>query len=573
MDKPTYSDDLAMQIVPIPGTRPGYFTEGSHQGSVIRGLPSFSPQPNREDTRLSGGKLARYPRGNVIMDLSIACPSIDYGVVQMLEEMDRMDIPVMVYAGLPGNLQFMHPLNATENHLPSGASVTRSLSLGSGTTLYLPLPDAAYGYYWQPYEAGTPPLIPGIVTDNCQMTRFPLGRGYAMPPVSKNLLKMSNLNSILTTTPMPADGWRWGTSAADVWGTDSGQKASPWHDGYSYWTKSTTTVLRSYKFDIAGNTKDMRFSLMYRIDGELLVELNDSSGTLLDSLTLASGSGFYEFTFGTISGSTTDCYIDFTLSSGNYMEVACPQLINGGADFPPTSHHFLGTDTAVQGSITGSELVAEGDFGADSISNQFISANNDGVVAVGGIIQPMWDDDNVSTKCTVGQVEQNGVGDVELRFNYDGISSLRFQLRTGGTGRDTDGVTGHRKGDVYAWALYTGKRDNAAICGFYAKRLRDGATYSGSYAGGPAFIGSAWWGSTDTEGDNVGAIVGGHWIAPMNVGDVVNLVASMGDADLLDFYRRTCNRVYYIDRIEGRPDQFNRTLWNANIILTQKEEF
>jgi hypothetical protein len=507
------------------------------------------------------------------MDVTINCPSLDYGTVQMLEEMDRLDIPVLVYAGAPGSLQFWQPLVAGESHLPSGVTLSRSLTLGTGTTLYIPLPDAGYGYYFQPYESGALPMVPGIVTDNCQMTRFPLGRGYAMPPVSTNLLKMSNLNTIDATAPSPADGWRWTTSASDVWNTDAGKRSSPWHDGYSYWTKSTTTTLTSYKFDINRNTKDMRFSMMYRVDGEMLVELKDSVGALLDSFSLYSGSGFCETTLNAIGGSATDCKMVFSLTSGNFMQFACPQLINGGTAFPSTSHHFLGTDTAVQGSISSSQLLAEGDFGADSLATQFASSDNDGVVVQGGIVQPMWSDDNESTKCVVGCMTQVGVGDVELRFNYDAISSLRWQLLTGGTGRYSDGVTGHRKGDAYAWALYTGKRDNAAICGFYVKRLRDAATYSGSYAGGPAFVESAQWGGSDADGEEIGAIVGGHFIAPMSVADVDDLVASMGDKLLVDFYRRTCNRVYYIDRIIQSPDQFNRGLWNVQIALTQKAEY
>jgi len=308
------------------------------------------------------------------------------------------------------------------------------------------------------------------------------------------------------------------------------------------------------------------------------IRLMDSTGTQIGaSIYIQSGSGLEEVIIPTINASSSNCYFQVELSAGKYCKIACPQLFNGGSSFPASSYMYLGSDTAIQAEVTASSLHLVGDYGAYSLAAQSVPADMDSVIVQGGIIQPMWGSNNTGNKTqAVGYMHSStraGLDNVELQLDYDGLSSLRWALLLNSTVYGFDGVSGHRYGDAYAWALYTGKLDNSVRCGFCAKRIRDGAEYSDDWPDGPAFITDAYWGCNDTPGNEVAGILGGHSISSMLVADVPNYVAKLGDSLLLDFSRMTNNRLYYIDSINMSPNQFNRGMWGGTVSFKQKEEF
>ena len=363
----------------------------------------------------------------------------------------------------------------------------------------------------------------------------------------KNLLKNSLMSSITYEAPYSA-GNEWGayTSAADAWGTDHGTRTSIWcADAKSYWTKSTTTTLRSFDFNTSGGTT-IHLSFCYRVNGSMSIVLRDSGGTARWSRAISSGSGRAQLSTTGIA-SYAGAYFEITLASGAFCEISCMQFIDGNSIDIAEYQPFLGTSTTTEAEITGNDLTISLDMGADILPYTATTADRDGAIIASGYLQPQMSEDyglQGSVFCTMVGYDAS----FSAYIGASGGGSFIFGLQTDATSRDTATITGHVIGDVYAWGLWSGYTDGTAATRLYCVRLRDGATYTCDYALAIMFpyqivVGAAK--LKDYQADSVLQAITVESIEWANGGTAVDRLADEG---VLNVARSTIGRWYTLDK-------------------------
>ena len=490
MNKPTVSSSVNCYIVVPPQYRPQLYTGINHDSSTnLKAAVQYTDRVNENLIPLAGGRTDVFQLGPVRKDILLSITGASAETELVLDEIIERNIPVYIYPRAGGGLQFAMPLVRGLGTDPiDGPTVTYTLTLRTGTTVYMPHADAGHGIYLKAVDTAAP-LIDGVQSTNGTMVQLPTGRGIPIWKPRLNYILNSLISGITHEVPYSA-GSEWGayTSASDVWGTDHGIKSSPWcADANSYWTTSTTTYLRSYTFgDFVYATLEKSLSFCYRVDGMMNVSLKDPGGTTRYSVNITTGSGRAMLDLTGVGISYINAYLQVSLATGNYCEFSCPQLIDDSS--LDTSHYlpFLGTTSgSVEAEIQACVLKVEDlDSAADSLPYTSTAGDRDGAMLISGYCQPMFDGDYVSSSNLQTIVQAFGYGgSMKLNVGYDGSSGLEFALYYDATERQVAAITEHRLGDIYAFGLWSGYADGTANTQMRLVRLRDGATYGGSYIG------------------------------------------------------------------------------------------
>jgi hypothetical protein len=567
----TPSTSVQCYIATSPSYRPQIHVGIEHiGGGNLACYPNHSARPNASLIELADGSMDVYKLGDDRNDVSLELTSASDETMQVIEEIIRRGIPVCIYPRMEGSVQASLPLIRGIGIDSDTATATHTLTLATGTLLYLPHADSGRMVYMERVANGAYPLMDGFpIVGDSGAVQCPLGRGLFIPSVAKNLLKNSNLGGVAYEVPLPTDGWRW-TAGGTTWNTHAGVKASPWHDGYSYWTRSTSNYLVSNKFDLMASTdKQFNVSFCYRVSGTLTVQVYNSGGSALHgAITITSGTGRVQWPVPVISGSTsTDCTLRFTLTSGEYAEIACPQLITASPDAIGEYPAYLGSETDVQGEITASQLLLSGDFGMDTANYVGDGSTWDGYICASGYIQPGY---AVAYRGnhTIAFLEQHlGAtnGDVELRFRPGG-DFYSLSLYTGGTLRASEIITTPKRGEAFAWVLYSGRVDGALSCGGMLVKMSTGTSYLVEYAGGIGFANRLYVGCRSTAGYGSDSILSGVTVS--SVSSLVNAKAianRLGSLSVADLFRRTAGRWYQLEQ-QTTPRRFDRRGWSGQLI-------
>ena len=573
MNSFTPTDGIACYLMVPPSYRPQFFADMRHSGGGnLLCYPAHSTRPNASLIPLYNGGADVFSKGPNRHDMELDVTAASDDTQNVIEEIERRNLPVCVYPREEGSVQVSLPLQRGIGVDGQGMTVTHTLTFASGTIMYLPHFDAGRMVYMERVADGAYPLMDGFpIVGDSGAVQCPLGRGLFIPSVAKNLLKNTNLGSVAYAAPLPSDGWRW-TAGGTTWDTHAGVKASPWHDGYSYWTRSTNNYLSSNKFELAATTnKQFNVSFCYRVSGTLTVQVYDSGGSALHgTITITSGTGRVQWPVPVISGATSsDCTLRFTLTSGEYAEIACPQLITASPNAIGEYPAYLGTDTAVQGEITASKLLVAGDFGMDTAAYVGDGSTWDGYICVSGYVQPGYAVAYKADK-TIAFLEQYlGAtnGDVELRFRPAG-SFYELALFTGGTRRAGVSIDTPRRGEAFSWVLYTGRTDGALASGGMMVNLSSGASYSVSYAGGIGYANRLYIGSRSTAGYGSDSILSGVTVS--SVASIVNaraVASRLANASARYLFRRTAGRQYRLTS-NVTPRRFD-TGWEGKYSLTE----
>jgi len=557
----TPSSTIECYVVVPPQYRPQLSTDISFlNGNNLKATLTISQEKNENRIPLASGRVDIFQLGKPKNNLSLSITGADTETELVLDEIAARNIPVYVYPRAGAGLQFAMPLIRGLGTDPiDGPTVTYTLTTRAGTTIYMPHADAGHGLFLKAVDTAAP-LIDGVQSGNGTLTQIPTGRGMPFWKTRLNYFFDSLISGITYEAPYAA-GSEWGayTSASDVWGTDHGIKSSPWcTDANSYWTTSTTTTLRSYDFaDSLWTLTEKSLSFCYRVDGVMNVALKDSGGTARYSVNITSGSGRAMIDLTGTGSSYPSGYLEVSLTSGNYCEFSCPQLIDDSSLDTSEYVPFLGTTSgSVEAEIVACSLKVEDlDIGADSVAYTGTSADRDGVLFISGYCQPMFSGDYV-VNSNLNTIIQSFGYDTNLKLNigYDGSTGLEWALYYDGTERQAVSISGHRQGDVYAFGLWSGYADGTANTQMYIVRLRDGATYGGSYIGSMITCHTLWIGS-DAGTAQSDCILSGITVESAKSSDCSNAVTRLSNAVVRNVIRNTCGRWYALDR-NTSPKQY-----------------
>jgi hypothetical protein len=548
----TPSSSIECYIVVPPEYRPQLFTAIEYaSGTNLRAIVTFVERKNENRIALASGRTDIYRLGPSRQDIALQITGADENTEAVLEEIVERNIPVYIYPRAGSGLQLNLPLVRGFGVDPLDAVVTHTLTVSAGATVYMPKADAGRGVYFEALSA-TLPLVDGAWSGNGSSGQLPTGRGVPFFNKKKNAFLNSLISAITYETPY-APGSEWGayTTASDVWGTDHGIKDSPRCDGaHTYWTKSTTTYLRSFVLPdgIWANTvKSLSFG--YRVDGVMNVSIKDAGHNVRYSVNISAGAGRAMIDITGTASSYIGAYAVISLASGSYCEFDCPQLIDSNTLTSSEYMPFLGTVSAtVEASVSANSLKVDWDMGADSSAFSTTAADRQGVLLASGYAQPMFDAAFLisSYLCTICQLIGRD-SDVKLNLGYDGASALEFALYFGGTERAVVAVTGHKLGDVYAWGLWSGY-STTAITQMYIVRLRDAATFGGSYNDSMVNAHSLYAGNDASGAAVCNCIISGVTVESLSALSCVHAVARLADPGMRNIIRRTIGRWYVLDK-------------------------
>ena len=547
MNTYTPNSTIDCYIVVPPQYRPQIYTGVSFlNGNNLRAILTVTERKNENRIEKSDGSIDIFKRGLPRKDLSLQITGSDAETELVIEEIINRNIPVYIYPRSGGNLQLDVPLVRGLGIDPvDAATATYVLTTSATTTIYMPKADSGHGVYLEAIDTAAP-LIDGVYTSNGAQSQFPTGRGMPFMGLRKNLLKESLMSSIAYEAPYTA-GAEWGayTSASDVWGTDHGTRDSIWcADAKTYWTKSATTTLKSYTFPIV-STYSCNFSCCYRVNGSMSIALRDSGGNARWSKAVSSGSGRMMETF-ILAVTGAGAYLEFTLASGSYMEISCPQFLNVNGIDITEYQPFLGTATT-EAEVTANSLSITCDMGADNSPYTATTADRDGAVFASGYFQPQMSEDYG----LAGSVFCSMIGYDATVSGYIGVgggSTFIFGLQTDKTSRDTAEITGHVIGDIYAWGLYSGYNSGTAASRLYCVRLRDGATYTNDYAAAIMWPYQIVIGADEDLAYQADGVIGAVTVESCTWSDCRTAVGRLADSAVLNVIRDTVGRQYTLSR-------------------------
>lgn len=560
MERYVPEDKIQLSIVGSPAYRPNISLVAN-----CSALLNLGEEDNENAIKKSGGGSDIYRMGPGETNGSLIIKSASREDAEIIEEMRLRGIPVYIYPRIEGSVRCLMPLVRGIGTDPvDDITVTQALTLAADTTLYMIEGDASTGYHLRAVAASSFNYMRGVAASNCEVTGFPAGHGYASMRPAKNFIPDS---AFATWADAPYIAGEWSFSGG-VFDTTVGSKASPWHDGLSMWLYTTASTLEAPTFVLNNVTTAASLSFFYRVSGTLQVTIDYGGGTT-EVYTILSGSGYFNDVTSE-SGSFAAVNILFTLTTGEYAEIAAPQLIHiEGEECGQYRAVIMGSGNAVQGELTAASLKIESaiGFGMDVWPTQFVTADIDGVVCVSGLFQSLATSIVMVNHSTIAFVDNTlaaAMGDFELRFGSH-ASAEKFILLAGGTVRDSVTVTGHRLGDVYGWVLYSGYNANTGGIGAKMVRLRDGAEYTAtSGAETLAFPNRIHIGCRTTAGYNAQGIIGAVTVSSCLWSEAGILADKLGDYGQVDYWRRLLGRKMRF-RNTLSPKGVNREFWENTL--------
>lgn len=567
---PTYSNTLQLELLSVLSTKPRRWVRLPFPAKV-----AYSRRPVEDVFESDTSRLFVTRRAPDAVDLSLQLDSgqISRDVMEQIEELRRMNVPVYVYPRWPGASEYLWPLRRNVKGDPS--DLTYSCALGTGTTMYMVRASASRGAFLEEVDPTTAPVImPGVYTGEHLESAFPLGQGVGIFSPRINQIKNSLFGAI--TSYVPA---HW-TATVGTPGTDMGVKTDSWIGVPCLWIWGQSNI---WTHDAIPVTAEKRFALSFawKCDGVLQLAIDYDAGTDVNII-LGPGAGYYQAQI-TAPATAATATLKFRLSTGaTYGEIAAPQLLAGAAD-TDANPYFLGSSGSLtRGGLTACNArVASLDI-EPHLAYVAGTYEGYGLIAISGYFQPCWEANfgahyglaaliNAQTGLSIGAEMSKNAGDIGmfLRATQDGTVEASISVP-------------HTKGDAYAFCLYCGQKSALApiVLGVAAAKVgMPGTIYTAESTSGVnsyTCFTDVRIGETDTAGEALDGIVGGYCVHSIKHADIAVMLAQMANQDYTDLWRNTIGKQYRI-LPNLSPSPWQRQYWGGagtspSIELTQCRE-
>lgn len=566
---PTYSSTLELDIVSALSSRPRRWVRLPFRAKV-----GYSRRPVEDVFESDTSRLFVTRRAPDAIDLSLQLDSgqLSREVMEQLEELRRMNVPVYIYPRWPGTTQYLWPLRRNENGDPSDLTYTGTL--GTGTTMYMVRASASRGVSLEPVDPTNPVILPGVYTGEHIENTFPFGQGVGVFAPRTNQVKNSLFGDI--TSYVPAN-W---TASGGTPGTDQGVLTTSWLGTPALWLWGQSNRWTSDAITVTAK-KRMAVSFGWKCDGVIKITLDFDAGTDID-ITLGPGAGYYQGQHVIPMTATTVSMIVRLSTGSTYGEFSAPQIICGSADNDANAFFLGGSGSSRRGSLTQCRLrVASLDI-EPHLGYVGGSYEGYGLTAISGYVQPAWEENfgasyglaaltNSRTRKSIAAEISKHAGDLGM-----------FLRAIQDTGVEVSTSMTHTRGDTYAFCLYCGQKgvSDTIVLGVKAAKVgTPGTIYTAESTSGiyryTCFDGVRI-GETDTDDTGLDGIVGAYCVHSIKHSDIAVLLASMASQDYTDLWRATMGKQYRI-LPNLSPSPWQRQYWGGagtspSIELTQYRE-
>jgi hypothetical protein len=566
----TYPTTLQLELLSVLTTQPRRWIRLPFPAKI-----NYSRRPVEDVFESDTSRLFITRRAPDAIDLSLDLDSGQIGrdVMEQIEELRRMNVPVYVYPRWPGTTQYLWPLR--RNVAGDPASATYTGTIGTDTTMYMVRGSASRGVFLEAVDPSNPVILPGIYTGEHIESHFPLGQGVGIFAPRKNEVKNSLFGDI--TAYVPAN-W---TAAGGTPGTDQGVLTTSWIGTPALWLWGQSNNWISDAISITAG-KRMAVSFAWKCDGVIKVKLEYNSGTNVD-IALGPGAGYYQAQHVSPPGATTVQIVVCNSTGSTYGEFAAPQILCGASNNDATPYFLGGTGTGVlAGLMQCRARVASLDIEPHLGYSAGGSFEGYGLTAISGYFQPCWEENfganygiaaltNSRNGKTIGCEMSKQAGDpwMYLRTTQDG-------------GVESSQTVSHTRGDTYAFCLYCGQKSvlDTIVLGVKAAKVgTPGTIYTSESTSGiyrsTCFDGVRI-GETDTDDTGLDGIVGGYCVHSIQYADIASLLGLMAHPAYTDLWRATIGKQYRI-LPNLSPSPWQRQYWGGagtspSIELTQYRE-
>ena len=567
---PSYSSTLELELLSVLSTQPRRWVRLPFRAKV-----AYSRRPVEDVFESDTSRLFVTRRAPDAIDLSLQLDNGQLGreVMEQIEELRRMNVPVYVYPRWPGTTQYLWPLRRNANGDPANLTYTGTLA-NDDTTLYNVRASASRGVFLEAVGPSNPVILPGIYTGEHVENTFPLGQGVGVFAPRANLVKNSLFGDV--TANVPAN-W---TAPAGTPGTDMGVLTTSWIGTPALWLWGQHNRWVSASIALTAE-KRIAVSFGWKCDGVLKVTLNYDAGTDEDIL-LGPGAGYYQAQHVAPATSATVTLAVVNSTGSTYGEFSAPQILAGNSDNDATPYFLGSSGLDTRGGLTSTRLRAASLDIEPHLAYSGGSYQGYGLTAISGYIQPAWEANfgasygiaaltNSRTGKTIGCELSKSAGDLGMFFRV-----------TQDGGVEMSSSVAHSRGDAYAFCLYCGQKSvsDAMVLGVKAAKVGTPGTIvtaettSGIYRS-TCFDGVRV-GETDTDDACLDGIVGAYCIHSITHTDIATLLGAMASQDYTDLWRATMGKQYRI-LPNLSPSPWQRQYWGGagtspSIELTQYRE-
>lgn len=574
MDKYTPSSTLTCTIATHPSYSPRLFV-------TLPIKPPFSVDKRQIVTTseiITGGE-NRLKLGEPMADLNleVSTGGLDDESMRVLEEIERRNVPVVVYTNVLGSQNYSMALNSNDEiENVDGGWYDHPDGITREGYLFILKADSGRGYFLEKIGSDVATYINSICTGKSQDTPFSLQRGFLS--ATRVLNKVPNA----LFTPL-------GSGVPDYWVEIVPGVPVAYVDEGSWLTPYANTVVQDdsggappYEIITHGwidvdNDKDYIFFVGYETDGTLEITIEWDAGAPTVVVTGLTGTGVVNEIV-TIPHGAATCKIHLEQLTGRSIRWCSPF-------FSPAMHQPASTDMASLGYIALNDLdhASEPAGGGGVIKYDDLEiapyiSEEDGVCIISGYLLPLNDFveyDGALTYQTNTVFEIRATHPVGNVF-FCGFNDGEMFIDDRAT-RDTEAIV-HNQGDAWFCTFIFGWDDHAqkvAEARFY--NITTGIQYDLEFSAPDDIlyhydrltIG----GRCSTLGgaipfSNVDGVMGGVSVGYLNYDDIDTFIASRVNENLMDLYAITTGRAFSIE-LGLSPSTWNRQKYDGKIKLTQ----
>jgi len=499
--------------------------------------------------------------------------------MRFFEEVERRNVPVLLYTSVPGSQRYSFALNSTVDSegITGGFREYDLSSYGDPDGTYILKADAGSGYHLQSVSGDAAIFSNSIPTGKSSSAAFPFNRGFVVGPAVKNGVLNSSFSGLSGSLP-----YGWSGTAGGHYGTST----SSWLNdniGSAFVDDSLAALpLEIYNTDWIDCTPNLftTFGVGYSTDGDVKVYVEYSGGAPDEVLANHVTGTDYILETIQIPAGEVRCKLNLVLQSGHMVYWSAPFSADarhpaGSLDISGTTYIPLNDDI-----VGGFDLPASGGGAVVYTDLKIAPYNSDyGVATVAGYVLPRGEFVEFSAD------KQNVVFELQNSDNignqiYCGFFKVGGQdymfVSHGGTNTMT--AIDNDLGDQWFCTLSFGKESHGLDyleARFY--NLTSGVEYSAVYATPMDILqyydqltigGRCACGSTFSPSNHLNGIIGGVSVGAIEESDIPTMMQRMTNADLIDLYSLTSERVFSLS-LNMSPSPWERQKYKGTITLEQ----
>lgn len=565
----TYPTTLQLELLSVLSSEPRRWVRLPFAARV-----NYGRRPVEDVFESDTSRLFVTRRAPDAIDLSLDLDSgqLSRDVMEQIEELRRMNVPVYVYPRWPGTTQYLWPLR--RNVVGDPVSCTYTGTLGTGTTMYMVRDSASRGVFLEAVDPTNPVILPGVYTGEHIESHFPLGQGVGIFAPRTNLVKNALFGSVTGNVPV---NW---TASGGTPGTDQGVLTTSWIGTPALWLWGQSNRWTSDAIALTAE-KRMAVSFAWKCDGVIKITLDYDAGTDVD-ITLGPGAGYYQAQHVAPFTSASVQIIVRNSTGSTYGEFSAPQILAGSTDNDANPYFLGGTGTDKRGSLSQCRARAAALDIEPHLAYSGSTYQGYGLMAISGYVQPCWES-NFGANYGIAALTNSRTGKtIGCEFSKHAGDLGMFLRATQDGGSEATQSVAHSRGDTYAFCLYCGQKDlaTAMVLGVQCAKVgTPGTIYTAETTSGiyrsTCFDGVRI-GETDTDDTGLDGIVGGYCVHSIKHADIAVMLAMMANQAYTDLWRATMGKQYRI-LPNLSPSPWQRQYWGGagtspSIDLTQYRE-